>query len=370
MPRRPIRLIEPEFPAMSAIAGFLEASYRERYFSNFGPNVRALEQELACYLGLGRAVVTAASATGGLTAVLLALEARGLVAIPSYTFAATASAVYMAGCEPYPVDVDPETWELDPERLQAVLGHQPVAAVIHVRPFGLCRPLDALSRMLSDREVPLIVDSAAAFGGIDAGGRMVGGAGVAEVFSFHATKPFGVGEGGAVAASPELANRIRIVTNFSLAGANPGSRWGLNGKMSEFHAAVARAVLQTFPEKLATRRGLAETWMRVLRLEGAQLPARPGVPPWQVFPVRLSGNVANEVKANLASVGIESRIYYQPALPIPGEAAPPVAHALSQQVLCLPVGPQVNEDIIIGVAEIVKTHLDRRAAAHEIPAKG
>jgi dTDP-4-amino-4,6-dideoxygalactose transaminase len=352
---------------MPMISGFLEASYGERYFSNFGPNVRAFEQELAKYLGIGREVITVSNATSGLAAVLLARKVRGLVAIPSYTFAATASAVYMAGCEPYPVDVNAETWELDIAGLRTVLDHKPIAAVIHVRPLGLCRPLAALSQMLADRDIPFIVDSAAAFGGRDSSGEIAGGSGLAEVFSFHATKPFGIGEGGAVAASPEIAEKVRMATNFGLTAPDANPRWGVNAKMSEFHAAVGRAVLQTFEEKLAARRLLAATWMRYLQDEAAQLPALPGMPPWQVFPVRMPGNSAKMVNAELASVGIESRIYYQPALCDRGMTAPPVARALSQQVLCLPISPQVDEAVIREVADIVKTNLDRGSAVQEVP---
>lgn len=370
MPRRPIRLIEPEIPPTSTIADFLEVSYRDRYFSNFGPNVRAFEGELESYLGLGRKIITVSNATSGLAAVLLALEIRGLVAFPSYTFAATASAVHMAGCAPYPVDVDPETWELDLQVLKTALDRDPISAVIHVRPLGLCRSVANLSQMLADRRIPLIIDSAAAFGGSVSDGQVVGGAGLAEVFSFHATKPFGIGEGGAIAANPQISERIRIATNFCLAEPDPNTRWGLNAKMSEFHAAVGRAVLQTFPAKLAERRALATIWMHYLQHERIQLPARPGAPPWQVFPVRLPASAANAVKAELASVGIESRIYYQPVLCNRGRSAPPVAHALSQQVLCLPIGPQVNETIIREVANIVKTALDGESAVQEMPVKG
>src|SRR5262249_14034613 len=173
-----------------------------------GPLATRLERELEALAGCGREAVAVASGTAGLVAALLALGVRGRVVLPSFTFPATPHAVRPARFPPLFLDVSRGTWELDADAVAAAIADG-AAAVLHVRAFGLCRDLDPLDRLCRDACVPLVVDSAAALGGRDERARAVGAAGAAEVFSLHATKSLGIGEGGVVFAQPGLAARIR-----------------------------------------------------------------------------------------------------------------------------------------------------------------
>ena len=277
--------------------------------------------------------------------------------VPSFTFPATVSAIARAGCEPVYADVCPTTWEMTEREVRTALARDPVAAILHVRAFGFGRDLGGIEAIARDAGVPLIIDSAAAFGGTDVTGCRVGGAGDVEIFSFHATKPFGIGEGGAISAPEALAAEIRTVINFSLARDGPARRWGVNGKMSEFHAAIGMAVLTTFEPRLATRRAQAAGWRALLDHPALALPVLEGVPPWQIFPLRLAGIDVGEVKAQLAQAGYETRSYYAPALcPDPGAA--PVSALLAQEMLGLPVGPHITPDDQQRVAEVILTQVN------------
>ncbi len=340
----------------------LAPAYEERRYSNFGPVASRLERKLEQrYTSPGRSVVLVSSGTTGLIAALLALDVRGAVAMPSFTFPATASAVVLARCTPLFIDVSPETWELDIAQLEQALQHQRVGAILHVRTLGLCHPLDDLEQLAHSFGVPLIIDSAASLGGSEEGGRWVGGSGDAEIFSMHATKVFGIGEGGAVFVRPPLAERLRRTINFGLAGGVPETL-GFNGKLSEVHAAIGLAVLERIDGFIA-RRGEIARGYRAGLAGAADLEYAPkaGAPPWQTYPVALPGD-ADAVVDRLVAAGVGVRRYYSPPLhrtpPFAANVSLPITDDLSARMICLPVYSDMTDreqEEIIGIVNGVLT---------------
>jgi len=338
--------LRTNLPSPDEFLPFLEASYKSGRFSNFGPCASRLELELTERFGDGkRQVVLVASCTIGLSLTLLAMGIRRRVVVPSFTFPATAHAVLAAGCEPVFVDVHPQTWELDPEALQHCLASVPeVGAIIHVRAFGLCRDLSEVEGICRLAGLPLIVDAAAAFGGRLDTGHPVGMQGDAEVFSFHATKVFGIGEGGAVLVPRSLAESIRRASNFGL---YEGSviQAGSNGKLSEFSAAVGLAVLSRFDAAIGSRRAIADRYAAALLAHNnSGLPIRVGSPTWQTFPVCLThGQDGDATALAMRDHGIEVRRYYSPPLHLmpffSSNARGPlkVSERLSSKMICLPI---------------------------------
>lgn len=333
--------IRPTMPAPEEWLGLLAEAYTERRYSNFGPLATRLEHQLAQrYASPGRSVVLVSSATAGLTATLLALEVRGAVAMPSFTFPATASAVVLAGCEPLFLDVSSDTWELELGQLRDALERERVGAILHVRTLGLCHDLNRLERLAQAFGVPLICDAAASLGGRDGCGRWVGCAGDAEVFSLHATKVFGVGEGGAVFLADHLAERLRRTINFGLADGVPQTL-GFNGKLSEVHAAIGLAVLRSIDVAVAHRAHVAERYREELSAAlDVVHPPDGGLPPWQTYPVALPGDAETAV-GRLLEAGVGVRRYYTPPLhrtpPFAADVALPVTDDLAARMLCLPV---------------------------------
>jgi dTDP-4-amino-4,6-dideoxygalactose transaminase len=357
-------------PAPEEWLPFLAPAYAERWFSNGGPVTEWFEREVAARCPDAREAVAVASATAGLAATLMALGVSGPVAMPAFTFPATAHAALMAGCRPVFCDVDPETWELDPQAVERTLRAQRCAAVVHVRPFGFLRDLSAIEAVAAAAGVPLVVDAAAAFGGSGDDGRPPGGAGAAEVFSFHATKVMAIGEGGAVLAAPELAARIRRAGNFALDGLDVTGR-GLNGKLPDTTAAIGLAALRRLDEHVATRRAAVRELAKAASGGGAvALPVRPGRAAWQGLPILTAdGTTRAAALARLRRAGIEARVYYAPGLHRTTAFARcargplPVTDALVERILCLPVHADLAGERLEAVAAAVAAALRGRKRA-------
>jgi dTDP-4-amino-4,6-dideoxygalactose transaminase len=356
----PIRFQRPELPPAIEIERYLEAAREARWFSNEGPCHRLLSERLSTFLGGDISVVLTANATLGLMLALRTLlgeRARGsFVLVPSFTFPATAQAITWNGLQPQWVDVEPDGWHLDPDALREALdaGGEQVAAVLACSTFGAAparSQSDAWRTACSEAGVPLIVDSAPGFGASDEHGVLLGRQGDAEVFSFHATKPFAIGEGGAVtSADPELAEKLAAMTNFSLgAHREIRSAYGLNAKLSELHAAVALAVLDRFEDVLSARRARAERMREELEPAGYRFQAGARNSTWQFVPVLApSADVRETALARAVAQQIEIRSYHAPLHELPAFAGSSTAmltvtEDLARRSLSLPLANDLSE---------------------------
>jgi dTDP-4-amino-4,6-dideoxygalactose transaminase len=335
----PIPFLRPEVPPLDAIAPYFRLSEEARYFSNGGPCARELTARLRERLGVSCVLVN--NCTIGL---MLALRAaigrpageRALVVTPSFTFPAAACAIVWAGFEPLFVDVDAAAWQLDPERLaDALTRHQGrVAGVMASSTFGTpAAPATraAWRRLCSEHEVALVVDSAAGFGATDADERPLGALGDTEVFSFHATKPFAIGEGGLVATPDEaLAGEIARLQNFGF-GREPSVSHdiGLNGKLSELHAAAGLAALDRYQAVLERRRAAARELLAAVG-PGVEHQAGCEGSTWQFMPVLVDCAPARTRALQAAErAAIQARSYFSPPL----HQQPAFAHYRSTEPL-------------------------------------
>ena len=232
-------------PTANANLPYLHEIDEARGYSNFGPQLTRFEQRLADRLAAPTQVVTVTNATQALTLALQAIDLApgGYVAMPAWTFVATAHAVIQAGLNPWFVDVDPVTWMLDPTSVEelALNLNIEVAAVIPVCAFGA---MPDLERWLAFREatgVPVLIDAAAAF-------DTLSDARLPAVVSLHATKVLGAGEGGFLATvDPKLALRVKQLTSFGFDGSRDSLIPATNAKLSEYAAAVGLAALDNWP---------------------------------------------------------------------------------------------------------------------------
>jgi dTDP-4-amino-4,6-dideoxygalactose transaminase len=260
-----IRFQAPELPTSASIERYFQLSRDCRWFSNRGPCQELLEARLAADLGSGVSALPVSNATAGLMVAIRALAGvagtKRYVIVPSYTFIATVSAILWSGFEPIFVDVDPAGWHMTPESAEAAIGLYPdsVALIMACSTFGTPQPDETLVRLrgiASKAGVPLLVDSAAGFGSARPNGQRPSCDGDLDVYSFHATKPFAVGEGGLVVAPHrELADRVASLVNFGFdANRDVDADVGINAKMDEWHCATALAVHDQFPAILEARR--------------------------------------------------------------------------------------------------------------------
>ena len=230
----------PRLPLADEILPFLRRIDQSRWYSNGGPLVQEFEARLAAHTGDG-AVATVANATVALALALLTYEVPegSLCMVPAWTFAATGHAIELAGLVPWIVDVDAASWALDPAAARKLLRNAPgpVSAVIPVSPFGQPIDFDSWNSFRDETGLAVVIDAAAMFDTIRAES-------VPAVVSLHATKVFGVGEGGfVVGTDASFIQELQKRANFGFWGSREATVRSLNGKMSEYAAAVGLAAL-------------------------------------------------------------------------------------------------------------------------------
>jgi dTDP-4-amino-4,6-dideoxygalactose transaminase len=249
----PIPICKPLLPPAEAILPYMRRLDATRVYSNFGPLVREFEARFAHACSVANLnLVTAANGTLAIQAALIARchprpENRNLCLLPAFTFAGTVSAIMSAGLTPLFVDVDPTTCQIDLDELKDKDILRRTAAVVTVAAFGHMPDLARCSAFEARTGIPVIVDAAGCSDALLSGAlKSLEGATLA--LSFHATKAFGIGEGGAIATTDAvLAHDIRTITNFGFDANRIARLPGLNAKMSEYNAAVGLALLDQWP---------------------------------------------------------------------------------------------------------------------------
>jgi dTDP-4-amino-4,6-dideoxygalactose transaminase len=283
-----------------AIAGVLENGQFV-----FGPNVGAFEEEAARYLGV-RETIGVGNGTDAIVLVLNALEigAGDEVICPAFTFYATAEAIARVGATPVFADVDPNTLNLDPEKVAERITPR-TKAIVPVHLFGRPAPLAELARL----ELPLIEDAAQAFGSPE-----IAGTGIASTFSFYPTKNlFGLGDGGLVAVNDsDLAERIRMFRFHGSKAKRIFEYVGTNSRLDEIQAAALRIFLRELDGWTALRR---EAAARYRDLGLGELCEVPDDEPGHVYHLFVSrSSQRDEIRAALTEARIGSADYYEPPL--------------------------------------------------------
>ena len=364
---RRIALLVPDMPDTDALLPYLRRIDAARWYTNFGPLALEFESRLSECLDRERppGVVSVSSCTSGLQLALLALGLApgSRVIVPAFTFVATAAAVIRAGCIPVVVDIDAGNWLLTPEAARTALHEGGIAAVMPVTTFGATQDAAAWDRFVEETGVPVIIDAAGAYGNQKVGRHTV------VVFSLHATKSLGVGEGGFVAArSSAILEEVRRLSNFGIQlPSGIVDRAGINAKLSEYHAAVGLAALERWPARAQVRRELARGYLSAIgsHCAAARPQQRPADGVYTIMSVCLPAGVnTTEIASALAEQGIETRLWYNPPIPDhPGFAGAavcgslPSARALSGRVLGLPFHTAMSTAEVERVCASLARHL-------------
>jgi len=355
-------VLRPRLPSSDDILPYLQLIDERRWYSNRGPLVEQLEEQLNRHLGLeSGGVVTLANATVGLTAALLARGAPfgSLCLMPSWTFAATPHAARAAGLQPWFHDVDPQTWALNPTAVLETLKGlgEAVGAVIVVSPFGAPIDMGAWEAFERLTGIPVVVDAAAGFDTVQPGE-------IPSVVSLHATKILGAGEGGFIVTTDSaLRDRLRACCNFGFQGTRSALLPALNAKMSEYHAAVALASLATWPALRACHLSIAGWYRRHIGRLGEvhSQPAYGNGWAASTTSVILPPRSAQSLAHSLLRLGIETRSWWgegchvQPAFAACGRGCLSVTEDLGGRVIGLPHFPDMEEAdverVVAAVAE-------------------
>lgn len=358
----PVPFLRPQLPPLADVQRYYQAAEDARFYSNGGPCERLLRERLADYLD-GPICIPVNNATSGIIVTMLAATHRAgtrdrpLVITPSYTFVATAGSLVALGFRPLFVDVDADGWQLDPAALERVLdthGHE-VAAVLATHTFGVPPAADVQARWVAAcarHDVPLVLDVAAGFGAVDAAGARTGAGDQTHVFSFHATKPFAIGEGGMIATrDAELARHCDGIRSFGFLQGRVAALPGINAKLDELHAGVALTVLDGYADILAARRDTAEYYRLHLEPAGFRFQAGSTGGTWQAGYLQApdpATRTALLAAGRAAGVGITA--YYERPLhrhPAYAHAVAdgelPVTEALAAAALALPMANDLTD---------------------------
>ena len=221
---------------------YAEEMFDRRWLTNNGPLVQEFEQRVADYHNVKHCVAMC-NGTVALEIAIRALELKGEVIIPSYTFVATAHALHWQEITPVFADINPATHTLDPAAVRRMITPR-TTGIIGVHLWGRGAEHAELQAIADEHNLKLMYDAAHAIG-CSIGGEMIGNFGACEVLSFHATKFFNTFEGGAVVTNDDtLAEKMRLMRNFGFAGADNVIHPGTNGKMIEVCAAMGLTNLE------------------------------------------------------------------------------------------------------------------------------
>ena len=232
----PLHVGRPNIGDRAAFLQRVNQILDNQWLTNNGPMVQEFEQRIAAYLGVKHCVAMC-NGTIALEIAIRALGLQGEVIVPSWTFVATAHALYWQGITPVFADIDPATHNLDPAAVRRMITPR-TTGIIGVHLWGRAAPIDELQAIADEHRLRLMFDAAHAFGSTYKG-QTIGRFGACEVLSFHATKSFNTFEGGAVVTDDdELAEKMRLMRNFGFHGYDNVIHPGTNGKMIEVCAAM------------------------------------------------------------------------------------------------------------------------------------
>lgn len=346
----------PNIGKRETFMAMVEDILNRRWLSNNGFYVQEFERRVAEHLGV-RHCVAMCNATVGLEIVVHALGLTGEVIVPSFTFVATAHCLQWQNIVPVFCDIDPRTHNINPARVESLITPR-TTAILATHLWGRGCDVQALQKIADRHGLKLIFDAAHAFG-CSHEGRMIGGFGNAEVFSFHATKFVNSLEGGIVATNDEeLTAKLRRIKNFGFSGYDQTASVGTNGKMNEISAAMGITNLESMGDFIAVNLAHYHSYKE-------QLAGLPGLTVmtydetekcnYQYIVVEIDSEAAgisrDDLVRRLHEQGVIARRYFYPGChrmepyatlyPDAGRNLPET-EKLAQRLFCLPTGSGVN----------------------------
>lgn len=363
----PIYVTQPYLPPLEEFIPYLQQIWDKKILTNGGPFHQQLEQALCDYLGV-KHLALFTNGTIALVTALQALRITGEVITTPYSFVATAHSLLWNGNKPVFVDVDPNTLNLDPTRIEAAITPH-TTAIMPVHVYGHPCDVDAIQKIADNYNLKVIYDAAHAFGVQDDSGSVLN-YGDLSVLSFHATKVFNTFEGGAIIC-PDAKTKQRIdhLKNFGFVDEVTVVAPGINGKMSEVNAAFGLLQLKYVDGALGRRKEINDTYRQQFTdIKGIRClgDADETIANYAYFPVLVQSAYPlsrDALYERLKTHGIHARRYFYPLIsdfPMYRSMASaqrsnlPVAADASAKVLCLPIYPALRPHEQQRVIDIVQ----------------
>ena len=363
---KPLHVGRPNLGDRDALLRYTAEIFDRQWLTNNGPLVQELETRIAKRLGVKHCVAMC----NGTIALEIAIRALGLkdeVIVPSWTFVATAHALYWQGITPVFADIDPATHNLDPDAVRRMITPR-TTGIIGVHLWGRPARVEALQQIADEHGLQVMFDAAHAFG-CSHRGQSIGSFGRCEVLSFHATKVLNTFEGGAVVTDDdELAEAMQLMRNFGFSGYDNVIHPGTNGKMPEINAAMGLVNLDALPDFITANGKAYDAYaeaiggingVRLLEYDLAETPN------FQYVVIEIDPDFPasrNDVVAALQAENILARKYFWPGchrMKPYRELYPhanlllPHTQRVSSQVVVLPTGRALPKDAIQLIREVV-----------------
>ncbi len=344
-------------PSRDEYEQYLKGIWEREHLTNNGPLVQELEQKLKEYLGL-KHLLYLSNGTIALQIAIKALGLKGEIITTPFSYVATTSSIVWEGCEPVFVDIDPETLNINPSLIEAAITEQ-TTGILATHVFGNPCDIEAIQAIADKHDLKVIYDAAHCFGTIYKG-RSVFEYGDVSTTSFHATKLFHTVEGGAVFTKDEDLNyRMSKMRNFGHAGFEQYDGVGINGKNSEFHAAMGLCNLSHIEEILNMRKKQCMRYDELLVKAPVQRITIQEHSEWNsaYYPIIFeSEELTLKVKKALEQNGIFPRRYFYPSLDTLGyvnTGSVKVSKDVSERILCLPLYFTLQEKEIKKISDII-----------------
>ncbi len=346
-----INVVKPYLPPHAEYAAEVASIWDNRWVTNQGPKAQALEAKLGELFGLDH-VLFHTNGTVVLQIALRVLGVTGEVITTPYSYVATTSSLLWENCRPVFVDIEGSTCGIDPSLIEAAITPQ-TQAIMATHVYGIPNDVHAIEAIAKKHNLKVIYDAAHAFG-VKHEGKSLLEWGDLSTLSFHATKVFHTCEGGAlICHDAETARQIALTRSFGHVGDENHYCLGINGKNSEFHAAMGLCNLRHLPEIIAGRKRVYDQYEQTIGQH--PLVQRPVLLPeteynYAYYPIFLPDEATvKRVQGGLNALGIGTRRYFYPSLNelpyLPADVAVqcPVSERLSRTVLSFPLYPDLTE---------------------------
>lgn len=371
---QPLHVGRPNIGDRDAFLQRVNQILDNQWLTNNGPMVQEFEQRIAEHLGVKHCVAMC-NGTIALEIAIRALGLEGEVIVPSWTFVATAHALYWQGITPVFADVDPATHNLDPDAVRRMITPR-TTGIIGVHLWGRAAPIDELQAIADEHGLKLMFDAAHAFDSTYKG-QTIGRFGACEAFSFHATKSFNTFEGGAITTNDDaLAETFRLMRNFGFSGYDNVIHPGTNGKMIEVCAAMGLTNLAGHTEVVTSNKRNHDAYTTALaNIEGISvLPygsTERNSHHYVVIEVADTCAVTrDQIVATLQAENVLARKYFWPGahkmmpyrdlFPHAGLMLPNT-QSVAERVIILPTGLALSTPAIQAVSGIIRTCANQRS---------
>ena len=361
--KSPIYVTKPFLAPLDEFSSYLKTIWETGVMTHNGPLVQQLEKALSEYLNVPY-VVCVANGTCALQLAIRALDLTGEIITTPFSFIATANIIAWERCKPVFVDIDPKTWNIDPDRIEASITDK-TTAILPVHVFSAPCEVERIQAIANKHRLKVIYDAAHTMA-VDYHGKSVLSYGDISAVSFHATKLFNTVEGGAcITDDPQLAERLRQMRFFGFNAQKEIVSDGMNAKMTEVNAGLGLANLKWLEKVKQDRQEKYELYQQLLfQVSSVSFQVfDPTAYNYSYMPVVFdSETLLLEVKQKLEQQNIYPRRYFYPSLNeldiFSGQASLPISEKVARTILCLPLYYNLDREEIKFICQKIVTILN------------